>query len=562
MRRKKIIKTTSIVLCIIFILCLAGILGFNQMVKIQPPKVKDTFVKSLIRVKSAKDNYQIGKNWLKKDSSGLWEMYVEGKPYERGILIGKLTKELINYQEEVFVEQIQNLVPSKSYLKFLKYFVQYFNRNIDKYIPEEYLEEIYGISQAADTKFSFIGSNYDRILNYHAAHDIGHALADYHMVGCTAFACWGNKSADGTLIVARNFDFYLGDKFSENKIVEFINPDKGYKFMIISWGGMIGAVSGMNENGLTVTINAAKSNIPLSSKTPITIISREILQYAKNINEAYSIASRMKSFVSESFLVGSLEDNLSVLIEKGPDKITILYPDSGLILSTNHFQSEFFNYQLADREKTTKASEKRLIRLKQLVGNYPQMNVNYASTILRDQKGIDGKNIGLGNEESINQLICHHSIIFKPSELKVWVSTFPYQIGKYKCYDLHTIFGLPYPNSKQNILTDIQADTFLTGTNFQKFIKFKKLKSDFYFFMKHDITVSYSFINAYIESNPDFYLVYLNIADYFYGKKEYLEACKFYRLTLDKEIPTYNEEKYVSNQVNKCLVNIKSKRTN
>jgi hypothetical protein len=196
-------------------------------------------------------------------------MYVEGKPFERGVANGKLAQELIQLQEEYFVASIKNLIPSESYLNFLKYFTVFFNRNMPDHVRKDYQEEIFGISHSFSPKFNFIGTNYERNLNYHAAHDIGHALQEMGLVvGCTSFSVWGNKSQDGSLLIGRNFDFYTGDDFAKDKMVMFTKPDSGYGFMTITWGGFIGAASGMNEKGLTVTINAAKSDFPTSAAAP------------------------------------------------------------------------------------------------------------------------------------------------------------------------------------------------------------------------------------------------------------------------------------------------------
>ena len=37
-------------------------------------------------------------------------------------------------------------------------------------------------------EYDFIGTPYERQLNYHSAHDLGHAMQDYMLVGCSSFA--------------------------------------------------------------------------------------------------------------------------------------------------------------------------------------------------------------------------------------------------------------------------------------------------------------------------------------------------------------------------------------
>ena len=168
-------------------------------------------------------------------------------------------------------------------------------------------------------------------------------MQDYMLVGCSSFACWGENSADSSLIIGRNFDFYMGDAFARNKLVSFYQPENGYRFASVGWAGMTGVLSGMNETGLTVTINAAKSDLPAASATPISILTREILQYASTIEEAYAIARKRKTFVSEAILVGSAQDGKAAIIDKSPEKIALFTGNGQQIICTSRKPSAMTN---------------------------------------------------------------------------------------------------------------------------------------------------------------------------------------------------------------------------
>lgn len=471
-------------------------------------------------------------------------MYIEGKAYERGIINGKLTKNLIYKQENAFVDQIKVMIPSESYLKFLKTFIAIFNRNINEHIIDEYQKEIYGISQSASEKFNFIGSNYERILNYHAAHDIGHALQNLNLVACTAFSGWDSRSADSSLIIGRNFDFYVGDEFAEDKIVMFCNPDKGHKFMIVTWGGMIGATSGMNDQGLTVTLNAAKSDIPFSAATPISLVAREILQYASNIDEAFKIAKKRKTFVSESLFIGSAKDGRTAIIEKSPEKQALFETDNDYIICTNHFQSKIMKKaEIINAKVCEYATTYRFKRVKELLDKNPKLDVNSVAKILRNQKGLKNENIGMGNEKAVNQLIAHHSVIFKPKELKVWVSTSPFQLGEYLCYDLNKIFTEADSIKKSKIIYNtnltIPADSFLYSNNYRNFIRFKNIRTRIKIAIKTNTRIpdeDYLF-NEIIELNPQFFETYVYLGNYFSHFNISDKAVLAYKKALTKEIP-------------------------
>ena len=565
---KKIFKYTSCVLLSLLVILIAGVCYLYFSADMLTPKHEpgiimtkvshaDTtiMVPAEVLYNDTLDLRYYDGNFLRHSESGLWELFVKGDAFQRGEAIGKLSSDLLHYQEKVFVDQIREIVPSDSYLKFLRFFIVLFNRHLGENVLEEYRDEIYGISLSCTHEYDFIGTPYERQLNYHSAHDLGHAMQDYMLVGCSSFATWGTQSADSSLLIGRNFDFYVGDAFAENKQVAFYTPDQGYKFVSVGWPGMIGVLSGMNETGLTVTINAAKSAVPTGSATPISILTREILQYASTIDEAFAIAQKRKTFVSESILIGSAKDGKAAIIEKSPEK-TVLFKgkEANRLICTNHYQSEEFSKDERNMENIrTSDSPYRFARLEELINENMPIDASKAASILRNHKGLQDADLGLANEMAINQFIAHHSVIFQPEKRLMWVSTSPWQCGKYVAYDLNKIFNdtinLQHEIYSSNLT--IPADEFAETPEFQHLLTYKKLTPLLLKKIRKKEKIEEHVLKTYEASNPSLYYVYEVMGDYYEAMQQPQQAIAYWQKALKKPIPKLQEKERIQQKIQK-----------
>ena len=523
--------------------------GYDQTIPVVDKKAATLFVS--------------GNNSLLKNKHQLWELYVEGDPLQVGLISGALTDSLLKKQETIFFSKIKDLVPSESKQKFLRFFLKWYNRKLYLNIPEEYKTEIYGYSRYSSKDFDAIAPAYLRSLYLHGAHDIGHALQDLALVGCSSFAAWDSKSEDGNLILGRNFDFYAGDDFAKDKVIAFIKPTQGNPFMIYTWAGMTGAVSGMNTKGLTITINAGKSKIPLIAKTPISVLAREILQYASTTDEAIAIAKKRKVFVSESIMVGSAADNKAILIEVSPNNFGVFdVPNSNQIICSNHFQSEELKNDKRNKDQIRDSHSKyRFDKMTELFDNNPKINPTIAAEILRDTKGLNDKEIGYGNEKALNQLLAHHGIIFKPKELLVWVSANPYQLGEFVCYDLNQIFNETrdknsFESFERSDLS-IAKDPFLETEEYKKYEQFRIEDAKMDSALNEKKFIDANQIKEYQSLNPYFWVVYYKAGLYFYNNKDFAQAKTQFEKALQCEITTLTSKVQVEKYLKKSIKKLK-----
>ncbi len=503
--------------------------------------------------------FSFNQNYLTKNKQQIWELYIQGNPLQLGYNNGALTQNLMQKQEEIFFSKIEGFVPSKFKQNLLRGFLKWYNRKMYLNVREDFQAEIYGMSQYSSDKYNFIAPKFLRSMYLHGAHDIGHAMQDLMMVGCTSLAVWNENTEGGDLLIGRNFDFYVGDDFAKNKIIEFVQPEEGIPYLSVTWAGMIGVVSGMNKEGITVTINAGKSKIPLTAKTPISLVTREILQYARTIDEAIAIAKKRKVFVSESILVGSANDKNAVIIEVSPDNFGVYkVENTSRIFCTNHFQSEAYKNDKRNLKHIAEShSEYRYEKLQELLAENKKLNPEKMAAILRDKSGLKGEKIGFGNEKAINQLIAHHAVIFSPQKKLVWVSANPYQLGEFVCYDLNEIFSDKRLKSGAFAKSElnIAKDPFLDSPEFKNYEQYKMMSEEVEKGIEGNVLLTDVFLSRYQSLNPDFWLVYYHVGKYYYSQKEYAKAKTEFEKALTKEITTVpdreNVEKYLRKTVKK-----------
>jgi len=488
-------------------------------------------------------------DYLVHSPYGNWELYVSGNPAQLGYKEGMLAQQLFRQQQAIFMDKLETMVSSKIKRRFIINFLHWYGRKMDRYIPEPYLTELYTLSKSLDNTYAYAGDNFRLLLFMHAAHDLGHALRDLAIVGCSSVASWGSKTVDGKLLIGRNFDFYVNDAFAENKVVYFVRPEQGIPYMSVSWAGMIGVVSGMNLQGLTVTMNAGKSSIPLSAKKPISIVAREILEKASTIAEAVAIAEQSQVFVSESLMIGSANDKKAVLLELSPKHMDVFEVDNAeQIICTNHFQSAAYQNDPRNLKHIQNShSQYRYERLSELLWQQPKLNPAQMADILRNKEGLNDAAIGYGNDKAVNHLLAHHALIFQPEDRLVWVSNAPYQLGAFTAYDLNKVFHSDNFRTSSQVVDSllIQADPFLFSTGYQQYEEMRRQSDSIPHQLHTKGVLTAGDIQKYQELNPHLWMVYYLSGKYWMANKAYSSASAAFEQALQCLLPTIQTERKI-----------------
>ena len=193
------------------------------------------------------------------------------------------------------------------------------------------------------------------------------------------------------------------------------------------------------------------------------------------------------------------------------------------------------------------ASSYRFDRVRQLLNKQQKNSIGKTAMILRDQKGLNEQDIGMGNEKAINQLVAHHGIIFQPEKRLVWISTAPWQLGKFVCYNLNKVFNEPMNKNHEVYEKNrtILPDFFLGTPEYQAYLKFSPYRFPF------DPPASLQ-PDSLVKWNPNSYQAYMLSGDFYLAQDQFAKAIPLYQTGLTKEVATLQEREHMEKNLKLC----------
>lgn len=396
--------------------------------------------------------------WVSRETFGINQLVLRGDPYTRGLESGRLVEPLLHEQEAALTRRLFSLIPRWLFVAIEPLGIAYFSGIEDYFEPWTTLE-MYGVSKSAPHEYDGLGSGYTRQITYHGIHEIGQMMVDQRgdLMGCTVAAAPTARS----WILGRNFDFEGGRIFDREKIMKWVFPDDGHAFVSVIWAGMVGAVTGVNDQGLYVSMNAAGSEDYRRVGTPSTLVLLKALQYAKDAEEALAIFRQETMFIADIFVLLDSRAGKLYRIEKTPHHLDVM-PLTGPSLVANHLVApEFANDPTNLFRKNDLTSEARQVRGEALLATaFPRGRKARKSdetailAILRDKGEIGGDPLRLGNRNAIDPLIATHSVVFDGDDRTLYVGEGPGVSGKFLGFDLDASFAAGTPIRKGSLPAD------------------------------------------------------------------------------------------------------------
>ena len=423
------------VVAVLGALVLVAHLSIMALTRIDPPPRPAGAQTPPLEVKGVRA--YVGPSWITRER-GIWEYHLEGQPWDMGYAHTRLGNRLLMSADDYMFAELDHYVPSRVARWLIRLGVRWQFRHLTDFVPMPRLLEIAGQAEGYHDVHGDFLPTYHRFVFYHALHDITQGLERSPLLGCTAFAVSGTATASGHLLVGRNFDFEGPEPFDRDKAILFFKPAGKIPFASLAWTGETGVVTGLNAEGIFVSVNAARTDDKSSGGgIPVEILLRELLENARSLDDGIRMVREAKVIVPDFYLIADGKTGESAVIERSPARTEVRRARDVLLLTNHALSPAFAADSENDRLRRYLTSGARYRRLAEVVKhNRGGFDPRRVLDVLRDKGGEKGAQLGLGNRNAIDALIATHSVVVDTTALTIWVSSGPHLLGRYVGYDL------------------------------------------------------------------------------------------------------------------------------
>ncbi|MDZ4658525.1 MAG: C45 family peptidase [Bythopirellula sp.] len=245
-----------------------------------------------------------------------------GSPVEIGeqhaALVAKPGKELLGFPKLIFAE---------FGIEFFYPLAAQAGKTLMLNAPQRYQQEV-----AAATKIGKLEPETLAVAN---------TLLELRRIGCSALIVEPKKSATGAMLFGRNFDFPPFGVLDRYSLVTVIRPEGHHAFAAVSFPGLMGVFSGMNDAGLCVATLDVYEAADGSSHfdptgVPMALTFRQILEECTTVAEAEALLKRTHATTQANLAVCDRERG--VIFEITPKQVARRDAKDALLPCTNHFR--------------------------------------------------------------------------------------------------------------------------------------------------------------------------------------------------------------------------------
>lgn len=113
---------------------------------------------------------------------------------------------------------------------------------------------------------------------------VANTLADWFGVLCSTISLWGVHTEDGRVLTARNLDFPPTATMRQQQFVMVRRVTGGRSWVGVTWPGLIGVYTGLNDAGVTILMHDSNGLPPTGGEryTPRSLTLREALETAES----------------------------------------------------------------------------------------------------------------------------------------------------------------------------------------------------------------------------------------------------------------------------------------
>jgi len=289
---------------------------------------------------------------LKHGNSSVWTVDAEGA-YVHPIYIVNLYGDHYTMGYDygyMLADKIQEMFPS-----FIKHFLPYsweqfvleefldwqWDSYLSKQVPKEYFEELKGVKDGAEARGFYniekyiqriyvisnfpgdIESNIEWLLFHEGVDAFPFSLQEHlrkrnvgdssifgglPSMSCSHFAVWGSRTKDRKLYSMRNLDWAPDTGANKYKSVTVFHPTDGIPHAAIGFFGMLGALTGMSAQGITVAESGNDVRQETFEGFPWVLRLRYIMENANTLDKAVGLWSATNNTLGMNHMIASSND--------------------------------------------------------------------------------------------------------------------------------------------------------------------------------------------------------------------------------------------------------------